>query len=105
MKFTDLFKRKETMETDLLVDRLKKEGIQTSITTTVVTTRDRRPANVEKVAIMKDILDMIDEEEVDVAFLELLTLFQKFGFRLQNPPPVLLSEIERKHNRRPPIIP
>jgi hypothetical protein len=57
----------------------------------------RTPANQAKVDAMKGMLDyIVKDEEVDAFFLETMGLAATLGYRLQAPPKVLLTIIERQ---------
>lgn len=91
-----LFHRKS--ETALLAERLKTQGLEVVEENITVGKRDRRPANVQKITVLKAFLDIIDEDDVDRYFLEMLTLAEILEYKLQGPPVNLLAQIEREHS-------
>lgn len=93
-------------ETELLVDSLNEAGVPVTETEVVITVRERTPANAEKIAILKDLLDVIDEEEVDKFFLAIIDTAVAVGLNFKADPVVLLQTIERKHQAKtPPVYP
>lgn len=56
------------------------------------------PANSEKVDVMKHLLDLLAEEEVDTTFIELIELMSKtFQMRFQADAFTLIQQIDLKH--------
>lgn len=57
--------------------------------------QERNAADTAKIEAVKQFLDIIPKEEVDMFFLENMNLAAKLGYRLQAEPKVLLAGIER----------
>jgi hypothetical protein len=55
--------------------------------------RDRSMIDELKVDIMKDLLDVIDSDDLDTYFLAMLKLTQELGYRLQADPEELLERV------------
>lgn len=79
-------------------------GVTPEVTVTTITTRDRSPANAEKVAILADLLSVVDEEEVDKYFLGMLGIARDTGLNLKGSPVEMLQSIERKHQSKPEAV-
>lgn len=78
---------------------------EVDVTVTTITERERTPANAEKVAILKDLLDYVPDDEVDKYFLEMLNIAIATGVNLKSDPVSLLQAIERKHQPKPePVV-
>lgn len=90
-------------ETEALEKKLTDAGIPFTTETTKMVKPERSPANAEKVAILKDLLDQADEEDVDRFFLDNLVIAEAVGFRFKASGADLLQMIERKH--RPVTLP
>lgn len=79
-------------------------GVTPEVTVTTITARKRSPANAEKVAILTDLLTVVDEEEVDKYFLGMLGIARDTGINLKGSPVELLQTIERKHQPKPSVV-
>lgn len=84
-------------ETEALADKLRRNDIPFTEGVKVVGRPVRSPANAEKIAIIKDLLDQVDESEVDKFFLDNLVIAGGVGFRFKKGGADLLQDIERKH--------
>jgi hypothetical protein len=73
-------------------------NITVTKTTEVIKKRDRSPANLYKVEILRDFLNLMGEEDVDSVFVTLLTEMQNLGYNLQDEPGALLERIKRQFN-------
>jgi hypothetical protein len=62
--------------------------------TEIVTKRERTTiADVRKVAIMKDLLDIIADEDLDAVFLAMLENVKGLGYKLRGTPEELLEAV------------
>jgi hypothetical protein len=83
-------------ETEHLSQKLTEAGIPFTETERKMEKPMRSAANAQKVAILKDLLDQVDEEEVDKFFLDILVIAEGVGFRFKAPGAVLLRQIDRQ---------
>lgn len=78
-------------------DKLREEGVEFTETTVPVGPKTLHPANVAKLAAIRDFLLVLDDDDVDKMFLEVFGLAEKLEFKLQATPMVLLQRIDRAH--------
>jgi hypothetical protein len=57
--------------------------------------QERNAADTAKIEAIKQFLDIIPTEEVDMFFLENMNLAVTLGYRLQAEPRILLTQIEK----------
>lgn len=61
--------------------------------------RQRSKVNQFKIDAMKELLDVVGEEDVDSLFLVMLDTAQMLGYNLQREPRAILSLIEQRFDR------
>lgn len=66
-----------------------------TITTEVITQRERTPANAFKISALTDFLSVVGEEDVDAVFTAVLQLGSDLGYNLKASPEELLKVIEQ----------
>jgi len=71
-------------------------GIKVVETEEIITRRERSELNASNIAILKDLLDIVAEEDVDKVFVSLLSELRDLGYRLQDEPQALLERLKRK---------
>jgi len=72
-------------------------GIKVTRDEQVVTTRTRSKAEEAKLAILKDLLDIIGSEDIDSMFIAMLDEARSRGYNLRDEPEALLHRLNRQH--------
>lgn len=88
-----------TMPVPSTAEQFRSAGFDVVETTETVSARKRSAANDEKIALMKDLLDILDENdnEIDLMFRTMFGLAAEFGYKFTAPAENLLIAIEAKH--------
>ena len=69
------------------------EGIKTTHDEVLISSRNRGRINSFKVAVINDLFTIIADEDLDKFLLQILSLADELGYKLQNSPEELITQI------------